>query len=179
MNGDGHIIWSNRNLDFEEWREELEDEFPDAGEEELITLMYDINNEYLQDSRTNLNIELKNPIIVIADIGRWNGRFPGYREFESGNISDCLYTELDYATWYVDKNGDFRCDGIHHDGENHYLYREYRDGISEHQKELFREKIYEGTATKKDIERYTRRLGDRVAEACGFSLVRKKEEKER
>ena len=48
-------------------------------------------------------------------LGRWNGRFSGCREIASGNIADCLYTDMDYATWYVDKNGDLRCDAVHHD----------------------------------------------------------------
>ena len=66
----------------------------------------------------------------------------GYKEIPSGNIRDCLYSErdMDYSTWYVDKNGDFRCDAIHHDGTNHYLYRAYKDGVSDTQIENLKEK---------------------------------------
>ena len=85
-----HVIWSNRDLDYEDWRKELEEEFPDRTETERISLMYAINDDYLEDDRINLDIKLDNPIIVIADIGRWNGRFSGCREIASGNIADCL-----------------------------------------------------------------------------------------
>lgn len=169
-----HVIWSNRDLDYEDWRKELEEEFPDRTEMERISLMYAINDDYLEDDRINLDIKLDNPIIVIADIGRWNGRFSGYKEIESGNISDCLYTDMDYATWYVDKNGDFRCDAIHHDGTNHYLYRTYKDGVSDYQKNRLKEKIYEGTATRADITRITRRLGDEIAKVYGFDIPKEK-----
>ena len=173
-----HVIWSNRDLDYEDWRKELEEEFPDRTETERISLMYAINNDYLEDDRINLDIKLDNPIIVIADIGRWNGRFSGYREIESGNISDCLYTDMDYATWYVDKNGDFRCDAIHHDGTNHYLYRTYKDGVTESQKDRLKEKIYNGTLTRADITRITRRLGDEIAKVYGFDIPKQKKDKE-
>lgn len=45
----------------------------------------------------------------------------GYKEIPSGNIRDCLYSDTDYSTWYVDRLGDLRCDAIHHDGTNFYL----------------------------------------------------------
>lgn len=174
-----HVIWSNRDLDYEDWRKELEEEFPDRTETERISLMYEINDDYLEDDRINLDIKLDNPIIVIADIGRWNGRFSGCREIASGNIADCLYTDMDYATWYVDKNGDLRCDAVHHDGINHYLYREYKPDISEIQKENFREKVFSGTITREDITKKTRRLGDEIAKVYGFRIPKQMPDKER
>ena len=122
--------------------------------------------------KTNLDIQLSRPILVIGDLGLWNGRRMGYKEIESGNISDCLCTEQDIenATWYVDKNGDFRCEAIHHDGTNHYLYRVYKDGVSETQNGNLKEKIYRGTATRADITRITRRLGNDIAKVHGFPI---------
>ena len=178
MNDKKHIIWSNVNLDYDDWKYEMEEYYPELSEEERIEKMYETNNDYLDDDRCNLNIKLNEPILVIADIGRWNGRFSGYKEIESGNISDCLYTDMDYATWYVDKNGDFRCDVIHHDGTNHYLYRTYKDGVSDYQKDRLKEKIYEGTATRADITRITRRLGDEIAKVYGFDIPKQKKDKE-
>ena len=99
----------------------------------------------------------------------------GYKEIESGNIRDCLYSDTDYSTWYVDKNGDFRCDAIHHDGTNHYLYRTYKDGVSETQIDNLKEKLYCGTATRKDITRITRRLGDEIANVYGFPIPRQRQ----
>lgn len=132
---DRHIIWSNENLDLDDWREDLQEQYPDCSEDELYRIMCETNADYLSDERVNLNIQLSQPILVIADLGLWNGRRMGYKEIPSGNIRDCLSGGYDYTTWYVDKKGDFRCDDIHHDGINHYLYRVYKDGVSEYQKD--------------------------------------------
>ena len=172
MKEDRHIIWSNYDLDYEDWRDDLEAEYPELTEDQRIALMYEINGDYLDDERVNLNIQLSQPILVIGDLGLWYGRRSGYKEIESGNIRDCLYADTDYSTWYVDKLGDLRCDAIHHDGTDHYLYRAYKDGVRESQIDLLKDKLYRGIATRADVTRITRRLGDDIARVYGFSLPR-------
>lgn len=56
MNEDRHVIWSNYDLDYEDWRDDLEANYPDLSEQERIALMYEINKDYLDDERSNLNI---------------------------------------------------------------------------------------------------------------------------
>ena len=172
MKEDRHIIWSNYDLDYEDWRDDLEAEYPELTEDERIALMDEINGDYLDDERVNLNIQLSQPILVIGDLGLWYGRRSGYKEIESGNIRDCLYADTDYSTWYVDKLGDLRCDAIHHDGTDHYLYRASKDGVRESQIDLLKDKLYRGIATRADVTRITRRLGDDIARVYGFSLPR-------
>ena len=138
--------------------------------------MYELNNDYLDDERVNLNIQLSAPILVIGDIGRWNGRFSGYKEIKSGNIKDCLYSETDYNTWYVDKFGDLRCDAVHHDGRNHYLYRVYKSGVTDAQIDRLKDKILDGTVTRADITRVTKRLGDDIAKVYGWQIRKPKEQ---
>ena len=172
MKEDRHIIWSNYDLDYEDWRDDLEAEYPELTEDQRIALMYEINGDYLDDERVNLNIQLSQPILVIGNLGLWYGRRSGYKEIESGNIRDCLYADTDYSTWYVDRLGDLRCDAIHHDGTDHYLYRAYKDGIRESQIDLLKDKLYRGIATRADVTRITRRLGDDIARVYGFSIPR-------
>lgn len=176
MKNSRHIIWSN-DLDYDDWQADLEEQYPELSENERIELMYELNGNYLDDERYNLNIQLLRPILVVGDLGLWHGRRMGYKEIESGNIRDCLYSErdIDYSTWYVDKNGDFRCDAIHHDGTNYYLYRTYKDGVSETQIDNLKEKLYRGTATRADITRITRRLGDEIANVYGFPIPRQRQ----
>ena len=171
---DKHIIWSDINLDLDDWRDDLLAEYPNASEDELLQKMYEINGEYLDDERANLNIQLPREIILIADVGRWNGRFSGYKVIESGNIKDCLYSDCDMNEWYVDRNGDFRCKGVHHDGTNYYLYRTFKDNAADYQIENFKNKIYNGTATRADITRITGRLGDEIGKVYGWEFPRKK-----
>ena len=180
VDGD-HLIWSNYHLDLDDWRDDLLAEHPDATEAELYQLMYEANDRYLDDERVNLNIQYNCSILVIADLGRWNGRTTGYKEITSGNIKDCLYSDTDYSTWYVDHLGDLRCDAIHHDGTNHYLYRVYKPGVTDVQIDRLKEKIYDGIATRADITRITQRLGDDIGKVYGWSFPRppktKKEER--
>ena len=175
MTEERHIIWSDYDLDYEDWKDDLEADYPDLSEQERMMLMYEINGDYLEDERMNLDVQLSQPILVIGDLGLWNGRRMGYKEIHSGKISDCLYADTDYSTWYVDKLGDLRCDAIHHDGTNHYLYRTYKDGVRQSQIDNLKEKLYYGTATRADITRITRRLGDEIAKVYGFSIPRQKQ----
>ncbi|MBO5449503.1 MAG: hypothetical protein J5994_09260 [Ruminococcus sp.] len=183
---DRHIIWSDLSLNPDDWRDsykdyleinELDDDPND--ENELYKWMVETNEEYLDDERMNLNIQLSQPIIVIGDIGRWNGRVMGYKMIDSGNIKDCLYADTDYTEWYVDKYGDFRADAAHHDDTNHYLYRVFKDGVSDTQIENLKDKIYMGKATRADITRVTRRLGDEIAAVYGFPIPKQRTSQER
>lgn len=183
---DRHIIWSDLSLDLDDWRDDYKDYLEINGldddpndENELYQWMVETNEEYLADERTNLNIQLSQPILVVADIGRWNGRFSGYRVIESGNIKDCLYTGMDMSEWYVDKYGDLRADGIHHDGTNHYLYRVFKDGVSDTQIQNLKDKIYDGKATRADITRITKRLGDDIAKVYGWDIPKQRTSQER
>lgn len=176
-----HIIWSNMSLDVDDWREgykdflEINDLEGDPNDEHsLYQYMVKTNDEYLSDERANLNVQLSQPIIVIGDLGRWNGRVMGYKMVDSGNIKDCLYSDTDYTEWYVDQYGDLRADAAHHDGTNHYLYRVFKDGISTEQMERLQDKIYYGRATRADITRVTRRLGDEIAKVYGFNVPKQR-----
>ena len=182
---DRHIIWSDMSLDPDDWRDdykefleinELDDDTND--ENELYKWMVETNGDYLDDERMNLNIQLSQPIIVIGDLGRWNGRVMGYKMIDSGNIKDCLYSDTDYTEWYVDKYGDLRADAVHHDGTNHYLYRVFKDGVTDTQIENLQDKIYNGKATRADITRVTKSLGDDIAGVYGFPIPKQRQTNE-
>ena len=133
-----HIIWSS-DPDYEDWRGDLEEQYPELSEQERMELMVEQNNDYLDDERCNLNIQLSRPILL-----------------------------MDYSTWYVDRLGDLRCDAVHHDGTNHYLYRAYKENVSEAQIDRLKEKLYSGTATRADVTRVTKRLGDEIGRVYGW-----------
>lgn len=121
-----HVLWSDIHLDLDDWRDFLMENYPELPEDKLYEKMHELNAEYLDDERRNLDIQFSQPILVIGDLGFWNGRAQGYKMVNSGNIRDCLYSDTDRTEWYVDKNGDLRADAIHHDGTNHYLYRVFK-----------------------------------------------------
>ena len=165
-----HIVWSDINLDLEDWREALEENNPGVSEDRLYELMADYNAMNLDDERGNLDIQLPREIIVIADLGLWDGRKQGYKMIDSGNIKDCLYSDCDYNEWYVDKKGDLRCVAHHHDGTNYYLYRAVKENATDDQVSRLQNRIYNREVTKADISRVTERLGDKIGAVYGWEF---------
>ena len=168
------VLWSNLNLDYEEAIKFTRENYPDEPEDRLLQRYIEENDETLETERLNLDIQYKQPIIIIGDLGLWNGRAHGYKDISSGNIKDCLYSDTDMTEWFLDEKGDLRAEAAHHDGTNYYLYRVFKDNVTEEQIEDFKDKIYHGTLTEKDIDKYTHRLGDDISKVYGIELPDKK-----
>lgn len=168
MTEDKRIVWTNIDLDSEDWYDDLREQFPYLDENALYEKMWSLNNEYLDDERANLDLYVGSPILVLADLGLWNGRHRGHGEIKSGNLMDCLKTDCEYAEWYVDKDGEFASRRIHHDGTNYYRYRRYLPDTTEDEIEDLKEKLYDGTATEDDINGVTEPLGSLVEAVCGW-----------
>lgn len=166
-------IWSNINVDLEDWKDfldEYEENYLDDGEEMTDSLksqlVADMLNDYLDDERVNLNVQLHNPILVIADLGLWNGRVLAYKIIESGNIRDILYsTDGDYCEWR--SNGkDIVGTEIHHDGTNYYTYREIIDMDTIHN---LIDAIYDYKKVDDElIKRYTKSILPSVKKVYGW-----------
>ena len=168
------IVWQNYNIDPSDYQEFLQEEYPDVTDTyEQYHLISTMNDEYLDDERSNFSSidRLNGDIIIIADIGLWNRRALGYKEIYSRSASDCLRFEQDceYAKWYVDERHDLCSRQSHHDGSHHLTYRSWKEGLSDRQKQNFREKLYYGRATRKDITRYTDSIGVKVKELYGWA----------
>lgn len=171
-----HVIWSNDYDVIEQLEKDIRENpddfvagYSDGDDGDFWAIAYQLNDDYLDDERANLNIEVGNEIIIIASLGLWDGRRMGYKELHSQNIRDCLIgTVGDYVTWYVDERGDLMCEDIHHDGTNFYTYRAWKGNMSETQRENFLDKVYRGVATRDDINRYTRKIGPYIADVYGW-----------
>lgn len=168
-----YTIWQNYDVDPADWKEYLDDiGIDDPDSYEAWDVVQELNWEYLDDERMNLDAELPSEILIIGDLGCWNGRVRmAWKELNSNNLADVLRLErdCDYAEFYVDRYKNVRSRQTHHDGTNYLLYRRWKDGISDIQRENFLEKMYSGTATEKDITRYTSRLGDDVCRVYGWN----------
>ena len=191
---DDYDVTSDENM--KEARENLvEDMFRDSGEDGTITVMdnygeevkltreeygksltdekiYEecrfMNETWFKDAKAELKHVSEGEVLAIADLGGWNGRCPGYRELES--LEEVIYSSCDYERLYVDSNGDLRKDESHHDGSNSILYRYWKEGLTEQQKENFLNKICRGKCTQKDITRYTRKAGVGIADVFGWTV---------
>ena len=173
-----YTIWSNEYDVIEKLENDIRenpDEFV-AGyskDDDFWAIACQLNDEYLEDERANLNIEVGDEIIVIGTLGLWYGQRTGYKLLHSTNIRDCFGgTCGDYVTWFVDDRGDLNCRDCHHDGTNLYLYRAWKPDISYAQRDYFLQKVRCGIATRKDITRYTRKIGTYVADVYGWKVRR-------
>lgn len=163
------IIWQNLDLDIADWDFSFwEEEGRELTFDEKFNIMLDENYESLEEERCNLNVKLDGEIIIIANLGLWYGRRSGYRIIESGNIADCLYDrDCEYLEWYCDKY-DFRCNAHHHDGSNHYLYREIRPELTDTQRENFLYKLTHGEINERTLRRYTKSIRPVIASIYGW-----------
>lgn len=176
-----HTIW-NEYIDIEDFRDNLEEAFPERDWDELkdspeaYNYCAELNGEYLDDERWNLNIQLPYPILTVADLDLWDGHKWTYGIIKSGKISDCLHSALrceSFCHWYLDDNGDLCCDEAHHDGTNHYIYRMIKPtagGNLESRIELLAGKILSDDFQIKSIKQYTTRLGDKIADVYGWTI---------
>lgn len=59
-----HTLWSNKNLNLDDWREDLQECNPDLSEEELYEEMCKVNDDYLDDLRAEVkDIVFDTPIL--------------------------------------------------------------------------------------------------------------------
>lgn len=176
-NTNKRIIWSNCNLNLEDWIDDLKERLDECGvdcsewdEHKFYEEMIEVNDMYFDDEKCNLNIPTEGRIIEIADVGLWYGRRMGYNLLNEHNINACLNfkRDCDYGKWWVDSHNNLRSEQSHHDGTHFILYREVKPEITSDQLDNFCWKIYNGKATPKDITKYTRSLGKRIKNVYGW-----------
>lgn len=138
------------------------------GEDDLYDVCNDWDASWFENEQAVMKkLDSKcNEIIAIVDLGLWNGRRTGYKDY--AHLQDIMYSSCDYEKIYVDGYGDLRKTEGHHDGTNTILYRQWKDNISDVQKDNFRNKCYEGCLTQADITRYTESLGKLFNEYYGW-----------
>ena len=130
------------------------------------------NTEWLYDVRSNLKMEVPNPILAIADLGLWNGRRSGYKMLSGSTVADIFTVHCgDFVTYYADAYN-VRCVDIHHDGTNYYVFRELRDPEGSCQPLL--DAIYCGKDYKALLKRYTKSLLPYVADVYGWPMAGRK-----
>lgn len=170
-----HLIWDSAP-DFDDWKDGLMEDYPDATEDELRELMYEINNGYLDDARMELSrIEIPNGICCLGDLGLWYGRRTGYPRCKLSSVSDCMRSFCDSMCEtfiYVDEKGELRTREPHHDGTNYYWFRAYKPEVTEAQKERLEGLISSGQEQKAEayMRRITYRLGDAIGDVYGWKF---------
>ncbi len=167
-----HTIWSNLNLNVNDWRDGYEEhceindiEYDPDDEGALEEFMIETNDSYFDDEHMNLDKDTDGRILCIADLGLWDGRKSGYKILgvNINNIFDI--GGFDYAEFYGDGK-DIRAKEIHHDGTNFYLYRIIREDRDVNK---LLEAIYNGEEiSSQKLNYYTWSLYKDVADIYGW-----------
>lgn len=168
------IIWSNITLDVKDWKDdyreflEINDMADDPNDEDAIyDWMHAMNRAYLYDEKLNLDKQIDGRILVIANLGLWNGNRLGYK------ILNCNVNEIfninsrgfDYAEFYGD-GYNIKGTEHHHDGTNYYEYRVIRENRNI---ENLLDAIYNGEEiSRKKLNYYTKSLYPYVAKVYGW-----------
>ena len=158
-------IWKS-TFNIEDYNDFIVEEHPEAMNDEVLQreLIWNLKLMYLDDEKYyNLNKPLKNKVIIIADLGFWNGRKTGYK-VNGYNLNEIFdIGSWDEAHWYYDRYN-VHCKHPHHDNTNYYMFRELKDDKYE---DILCQKINDGTLTSKDITRYTKSLVPYIKEIYG------------
>ena len=161
-----HMIWSNSPDEISAIAEDLRNENPDLSESAAWEEAADTNSGYLDDELAALAVPV-GEILVLGDLGLWNGRKKVFKVIRSKLSNAYDVTCGDYIDWYVE-DGEMKIDDTHHDGTNHYLFRAWKDGVDETKKGLLLHLLSNGFDDKKTLDVYTRPLGPDVAKVCGW-----------
>ena len=164
-NNNERIIWSNLDVDYDLWEDDYkewkeENEWVDKG---LCEWVDETLVNYLYDERCNLHKEVDGVIVCLADVGLWNGRVEGFKQFDS-NIASILYSKYDLCKWYCGR-WNVRSVQEHHDGSNYLLYRVAE---SKEKAEWIEEMFIRGKMDMKKFMRHTKSLRPYVAKTYGF-----------
>ena len=165
------IIWSNMNINTDDWKEGYKEIAEENGWEEdtddennLWNYIYEELDHYIDDERMNLDVTTDGRILVVADLGLWYGRRQGYRILD-GNVKNILSADVDYVEWYSD-GYNIKATAAHHDGTNYYEYRVIRE---DRNIQNLLDAIYNGEEiTRKKLNYYTRSLEPYVRRVYGW-----------
>ena len=161
-----NVNWLN---EYKSYAEENDIAIPKEDDEiiesdDFLNWVNEMNYIYLADIRDVFSyIDKKYPqngYIAIADLGLWNGRRSGYKKYSF--LERMLYTDCDEAKWYIDETNDLRAVMYHHDGTNYIRYREWKSWVSDNDKEIFVNKIYNNDFTEEDVKKYTKSIGQKI-----------------
>lgn len=167
-----HIIWTNdvpNPKEQEEYRARAaklrEKPVEEVTDDEMWDEFHRDTDDLYYCEKANLDRSLDGRVIMIASLGLWTGRKTGYHLTEKKNLNAVLEGFCgDFVTVGSDGHNIVASDA-HHDGTNYYTFREVRE---DRNIDILLDKLYSGTATNSDINRYTRSLERRVRSVYGW-----------
>lgn len=165
------IIFSNVDVDensyIEDFKSWCKDWGYDENEEDLSEFVQRDLDSWLDAEYANLNVECGD-ILVIADLGFWNGRRSGYRIIRGNklkHIFSVIGSDYEYYKFYCDRY-DVKAELHHHDGTHYLTFREIKPKVNINK---ITEKLYnQEEVERKEITRYTKSLNPYLKKIYGW-----------
>ena len=165
----GTIYKSTGYYSDEEWQDKVlfyrtENDMKDTPEQTIIEAIYEDDELVYGEEKETLDKILDGKILVIVDLGRWNGRHNGYKVL--GNNLNEVMTNFNNDDMHVFCDGkDVRAEAMDHDGTSYFLFREIKDSANI-------DRLLGAIYNNEDISRqklsyYTRSLAPYVNSAYG------------
>ena len=175
MKKNDRILWTNKESELKGLRHQVDREYPELLPKEKEELVRELNTDILLRIRSTLNYYLDRPIILFGTFSRWDGKRRGVMELDSFNIKDCFYSNCDMVTWYLDEKGDLRCKATHEAGTNHYLYRFWKEDVTDRQKKNLLDRLAAGRDISYDVHLLTKSVGREICKIYQWEDKNKKE----
>lgn len=125
------LIW-DEHIDPEKWTDFLHEGLSGRElEAEEWQRIQEMNEQYLEDERCNLDKVIGRAVIELCKFQYWNGIEENAFLISSGNMKDIFrrHCQMSMCRWYSDGNN-ICCDESHHDGTNHYIYKVIPDSYT-------------------------------------------------
>lgn len=157
--------------DVDDWQDSFKDYCEinelDEDEEDIYEYINDNISCWLQDEKCNLNKPIDGDILVIADLGLWDGRRSAYQVIHATKLADIFNVMGNYddVRFYCDQYN-VKADLYHHDGTNHVEFRLIKKG---HTATSLMDKLYnQEEYTREDVRNCTTSLRKAVAKVYGW-----------
>lgn len=166
------MIWSNRGLSLDDWRERVLADSPSlAGDEAAMEKrMGELNNLRLLDARINFDEELDAPILALGEVRVGDESAPVYKLYPSGNPAAIFYTDSLTAEWYVDTDGELRSFHEYPGGTVSVRYRLFRENTAPEIRQRLTELAAKGLLAEELLREHTTRLGEHAAKIYKLTL---------
>lgn len=137
-----HTIYNaNEFLSDEDLKEAWKDEAFGTEYENFEDIPESVKCDFMElNDRDNFDAEITNlssieipslrKVLVLADLGLWNGRRSAYKIATCDTYADVLRLASYEPNYYVEDN-EFKCDDSHHDGTNHLIFRLIHSELAE------------------------------------------------
>lgn len=144
------------------------DDFFSRFHDELEEKISELNFEYLEDEKVNLNIKTQGEIIAIGDDDTYEYlgnniksvvAFVHNKVTEGCNISLCVKNQ---SYGEIELQADTDCTS--------YAFREMRADLTDKERSNFEQEIIQGTIKASDYAKYSTSLGQSVCDIYGFEF---------